>query len=152
MPIPPYFDGHRFDPETTRVMVALEMARVALRFEDRTDPIRQIPAKRIIALAKDGLRDPNLLCERWTIYTGSRRACRPPQSAERSAALSVRPTLGERATVMTKVEEYRARAQECELRANQVHDREARQWFLELARQWHHMADQWADLLAERGR
>jgi hypothetical protein len=66
--------------------------------------------------------------------------------------VSVRPKLGERATVMTKVEEYRARAQECELRANQVRDREARQWFLELARQWHHMADQWADLLAERGR
>jgi hypothetical protein len=74
------------------------------------------------------------------------------QSAEHSVALSVRPTLGERATVMTKVEEYRARARECELRADQVHDREARQWFLELARQWDHMADQWADLLAERGR
>jgi hypothetical protein len=28
-------------------------------------------------------------------------------------------------------------------RSDQVHDREARQWFLELARQWHHMADQW---------
>jgi hypothetical protein len=41
---------------------------------------------------------------------------------------------------------------ECELRADQVHDREARQWFLELARQWHHMADQWADLLLECGR
>jgi hypothetical protein len=42
--------------------------------------------------------------------------------------------------VTTKVEEYRARARECELRAGQVHDLEVRQQFLELARQWHHMA------------
>jgi hypothetical protein len=53
---------------------------------------------------------------------------------------------------MTKVEEYRAKARECELRAGQVHDLEVRQQFLELARQWDHMAKQWADLLAERGR
>jgi hypothetical protein len=67
MPITPYLDGHSFDSETIRVMrVALEMARVALRFEDRTDPITEILAKRIIALAKDGLRDANLLCE-WAL-------------------------------------------------------------------------------------
>ena len=53
---------------------------------------------------------------------------------------------------MTKVEEYRARASECELRAGQVHDLEVRQQFLELARQWRHMAAQWAQLLAERER
>jgi hypothetical protein len=51
---------------------------------------------------------------------------------------------------MTKVEEYRAKARECELRAGQVHDREVRQQLLELARQWHHMAEQWVYLLAER--
>ena len=53
---------------------------------------------------------------------------------------------------MTKVEEYRARARECELRASQVHDLEVRQQLLDLARQWDHMAAQWAELLVERGR
>jgi hypothetical protein len=53
---------------------------------------------------------------------------------------------------MTKVEDYRARAHECELRADQVHDPEAKQQLLELARQWRHMAAQWVELLAERGR
>jgi hypothetical protein len=48
--------------------------------------------------------------------------------------------------VMTKVEEYRARARECELRADQVHDLEVSRQFLDLARQWHQMATQWADL------
>jgi hypothetical protein len=43
--------------------VALEMARAALRLADRTDPITEILAKRIIALAKEGMIDPNLLCE-----------------------------------------------------------------------------------------
>jgi hypothetical protein len=52
---------------------------------------------------------------------------------------------------MTKVEGYRARAHECELRANQVHDPEVKQQFLELARQWQHIAIQWVELLAERG-
>jgi hypothetical protein len=53
---------------------------------------------------------------------------------------------------MTKAEEYRAKARECELRAGQVHDLEVRQQFLDLARQWDNMAKQWVDLLAERGR
>jgi hypothetical protein len=66
MPITPYLDGHSFDPDYTSYGVALEMARVALPFEDRADQITEILAKRIIALAKDGLRDPNLLCE-WAL-------------------------------------------------------------------------------------
>jgi hypothetical protein len=52
---------------------------------------------------------------------------------------------------MTKVEQYHAKARECELRADQVHDLEVRQQFLELARQWRQMAAQWTDLLADRG-
>jgi hypothetical protein len=60
-------DGFKFDDETKRVMgVALEMARAALRPADRTDPATEILAKRIIALAKEGLLDPNLLCE-WAL-------------------------------------------------------------------------------------
>ena len=64
MPITLYLDGFKFDGETKRVMgVALEMARAALRHEDRTDPATEILAKRIIALAKEGVLDPDRLCE-----------------------------------------------------------------------------------------
>jgi hypothetical protein len=67
MPITEFLDGHSFDPETRRVMgVALEMARAALRLADRTDRLTEILAKRIIALAKEGMVDPNLLCE-WAL-------------------------------------------------------------------------------------
>ena len=67
MPTTPYLDGRSFDLETRRVMgVALEMARAALRLADRTDPITEMLVKRIILLAKEGLRDPNLLCE-WAL-------------------------------------------------------------------------------------
>jgi hypothetical protein len=59
---------------------------------------------------------------------------------------------GPASDAMSKVEEYRAKARECELRAGQVHDLEVRQQFLDLARQWDNMAKQWVDLLAERGR
>ena len=64
MPISPYLDGHKFDPETMRVMgVAFEMTRVALGLADRGDLANEIIAKRIIALAKAGGRNPDLLCE-----------------------------------------------------------------------------------------
>jgi hypothetical protein len=67
MPITEFLDGHSFDPETRRVMgVALEMARATLGLADRTDPITEILAKRIIALAKEGMIDPTLLCE-WAL-------------------------------------------------------------------------------------
>jgi hypothetical protein len=51
---------------------------------------------------------------------------------------------------MSKVEEYRGRARECETKAAQVHDPEARRQLLDVARQWDQMADQRAELLAER--
>jgi hypothetical protein len=64
MPITQYLDGIKFDPETIRIMgVAFEMARVILRFSERVDPVIEILAKKIIALAKEGLHDPNLLCD-----------------------------------------------------------------------------------------
>jgi hypothetical protein len=65
MPIRPFLDGHRFDPETLRVMgIAFEMARAALRVASRDDlPNEQLIANRIIDLAKAGERDANLLCE-----------------------------------------------------------------------------------------
>jgi hypothetical protein len=65
MPITIYLDGYTPDPETKRVMgVAFEAARVALKLSDRDDPAVAILAKRIIALAKEGERNPDLLCER----------------------------------------------------------------------------------------
>jgi hypothetical protein len=67
MPITEFLDGLTFDLETRRVMgLAFEMARTVLRLSDSSDPVVEILAKKIIALAKDGLRDPNLLCE-WAL-------------------------------------------------------------------------------------
>ena len=49
MPITPFLDGYRFDPETTRVMgVAYEMVRAALGLVDRGDPINEVIAKKVI--------------------------------------------------------------------------------------------------------
>jgi hypothetical protein len=63
LPITPFLDGIKFEPETKRVMgVAFEMARAALRL-GLDDPATKILAKRIIDLAKEGVLDPNGLCE-----------------------------------------------------------------------------------------
>jgi hypothetical protein len=64
MPITPFLNDTKFDPEAKRVLsVAFEMARVALRLADRGDLTNEIIAKRIIELAKAGERNPDLLCE-----------------------------------------------------------------------------------------
>jgi len=74
MPITIFLDGYKPDPETIRVMgVAFEMVRVALRLNDRNDLPVEIIANRIIELAKEGERDPDLLCER-----ALRDLCAPP--------------------------------------------------------------------------
>ena len=63
MPITPYLDGFAFDAEARRVMgIAFEMACAALRI-GRTDPAAAKAAERIIELAKDGERNPDLLCD-----------------------------------------------------------------------------------------
>jgi hypothetical protein len=65
MPITPYLDGFKFDLETKRIMgVAFEMTRAALRITDRDDLVVAMVAKRIIELAREGERNPDLLCER----------------------------------------------------------------------------------------
>ena len=65
MPITSFLNGVRFDRQTTRVMgVAFEMTRVALGIAERRDDVNEIVAKRIIELAKQGERNPDLLCER----------------------------------------------------------------------------------------
>ena len=63
MPIASFLDGERFDPETKRIMgLAYEMARAVLarQWGDNAD---MVLAQRIIALAKDGERDPEKLCD-----------------------------------------------------------------------------------------
>jgi hypothetical protein len=55
MPITPFLNGERFDPETKRVMgVALEMTCIALRIGDCSDDVKQAIANKIIELAKAG--------------------------------------------------------------------------------------------------
>ena len=64
MPITPFLDGHRFDRESERVLgVAFEMVCVALRTGDCDDGAKQAIATKLIALAKAGERNPDMLCE-----------------------------------------------------------------------------------------
>ncbi len=64
MPLTSFLKGTAFDPEATRAMgVAFEKACAALQLADRTDPVVELVAKRIIVLAKAGERNPDRLCE-----------------------------------------------------------------------------------------
>jgi hypothetical protein len=64
MPMRQYINGARFDFETIRVLgVALEMARCALRAEERGDGNDEIIAKHIIELAQAGERNADRLCD-----------------------------------------------------------------------------------------
>jgi hypothetical protein len=64
MPISPFLNGERFDPETRRVLgLALEMTCLALRPGDCADDVKQAIANKIIALAKAGERNPDAMCE-----------------------------------------------------------------------------------------
>jgi hypothetical protein len=64
MPITPFLNGERFDPETRRVLgIALELVCVAVRSGDGADGVKQAIADKLIALAKTGERNPDVLCE-----------------------------------------------------------------------------------------
>jgi hypothetical protein len=64
MPIRQYLNGEPFDLETTRVVgIAFEVARAALRDEERGDRTDETIAKHIIALAQAGERDADRLCD-----------------------------------------------------------------------------------------
>jgi hypothetical protein len=64
MSITPFLNGMNFDQETTRIMgVALEMVCITLRTGDCDDDVKEAIAKRVIALAKAGERNPDKLCE-----------------------------------------------------------------------------------------
>jgi hypothetical protein len=64
MPVRPFLNGENFDPETVRVLgIALEMTCIALRVGDCADDVKQAIADKLIALAKAGERNPDMLCE-----------------------------------------------------------------------------------------
>ena len=89
MPIRAYLDGQRFDDETTRLMgIAFELALASLRSSPGLeDPLRATLARDIIALAKAGERDPELLCEAALKAISPANPMRgPPPPAELSEA------------------------------------------------------------------
>src|SRR5262249_26353977 len=64
MPIRPFLNGEQVDQETLRVLgVAFEQVCIALRTGDCADDIKQAIANKIIAIAKAGERNPDMLCE-----------------------------------------------------------------------------------------
>ena len=64
MPIRELLKTHSFGPDDIQVLVtAFEEALRELRLVDRTDPVAQLAAKRIIELAQQGERDPIRLRE-----------------------------------------------------------------------------------------
>jgi hypothetical protein len=66
MPIRPFLNGEYFDQETVRILgVAFAQVCIALRIgECDDDHVKQAIANKIIALAKTGERNPDVLCER----------------------------------------------------------------------------------------
>jgi hypothetical protein len=58
-------DAGAFGPEDITALVsAFEASLKALQLVDRNDPAVLLVAERVIALAKEGSRDPILLCDR----------------------------------------------------------------------------------------
>jgi len=65
MPIRSFLIGQQFDQETVRILgVAFEQVCIVLRIGDCGDDVKNAIANKIIELAKDGERNPDLLCER----------------------------------------------------------------------------------------
>ena len=66
MAITPYLTGpYYFDLETRRVLgLALEMACITLGTGNSDDHVKHAIANKLIALAKGGERDPEVLCDR----------------------------------------------------------------------------------------
>jgi hypothetical protein len=85
MAITPYLKGpYYFDLETRRALgAAFEMACIGLHTGYGDDHVRRAIADKLIALAKTGERDPNVLCDR-----ALEDICkpRPPLAESRSSA------------------------------------------------------------------
>ena len=85
MPIRHYLQGHRFDPETARLLgLAFEIALVSLQHANgAVAPTRDAVAQKIIELAEAGERDPDRLCDRAlkaTMFLGDPSPPPPPAS------------------------------------------------------------------------
>ena len=86
MPITPYLKGpyYYFDLETSRALgIALEMACIALSTGD-DDQVRRTIADKLIALAKAGERNPNVLCDK-----APEAICRPEHNLENPSTHTV---------------------------------------------------------------
>jgi len=69
MPITPFLGDQKFDPETARIMgVAFDMAREAVKRDWGGLYASHSVANRIIELAKDGERNPDVFCEQALSY------------------------------------------------------------------------------------
>ena len=65
MPTTKFLDGFEFDPEAKRIMgLAFEMTCAAIKYTSRPDVAREAVARKIVELAKNGVRNPDRLCER----------------------------------------------------------------------------------------
>lgn len=68
MPITPYLNEIRFDPETRLIMgLAFEVTCLGLKLTARDESIKSLIASKIIELARAGEVDPERLCERTLI-------------------------------------------------------------------------------------
>ena len=66
MPIAPYLNGQRFDPETKRVLgVAFELVCIALRIGDSDDDVKRALAMKIVEHVKVGERNPTLCANKF---------------------------------------------------------------------------------------
>jgi hypothetical protein len=64
MPISPYLDGERVDPEAKRVLgLAFELVRVVLKTGDCDDDVYRAIARKLIDLNKAGEHNAEVLCE-----------------------------------------------------------------------------------------
>jgi hypothetical protein len=99
MPITPFLNGERFDLESMRVLgVAFEMVCVALRTGDCDDGVKQAIATKLIAFAKAGERNPDILCEETL-----KDIRRPQQWASEAAQSSALATPHDRPPFSTSV-------------------------------------------------
>jgi hypothetical protein len=68
-----FLQNSGFDPESIKVMTAAyETAREQLGLKDRSDPLTELVARKIIEIAQTGVRDPSQLCERALSAIGKR--------------------------------------------------------------------------------
>jgi hypothetical protein len=67
-----YLQNSGFDPETIKIMTtAYEAARERLGLIERSDPLTELVAKKVIEIAQTGVRDPGQLCDRVVASIGT---------------------------------------------------------------------------------